>query len=46
MEGQMASIENMVVAIWEQLEPHIIDGKLHCIKLYETERQFVEYFGE
>ena len=46
MEGQMASIENMVVAIWEQLEPHITDGKLHCIKLYETERQFVEYFGE
>jgi 6-pyruvoyltetrahydropterin/6-carboxytetrahydropterin synthase len=46
MTGQMASIENMVVAIWEQLAPHITDGKLHCIKLYETERQFVEYYGE
>ena len=46
MEGKMASIENMVVAIWEQLEPHITEGKLHCIKLYETERQFVEYYGE
>ncbi|TAE78918.1 MAG: 6-carboxytetrahydropterin synthase, partial [Bacteroidetes bacterium] len=46
MEGKIASIENLVVEIWDQLEPHITDGKLHCIKLYETERQFVEYYGE
>jgi 6-pyruvoyltetrahydropterin/6-carboxytetrahydropterin synthase len=42
----MASIENLVVEIWNQLEPHIDRGQLHCIKLYETERQFVEYYGE
>jgi 6-pyruvoyltetrahydropterin/6-carboxytetrahydropterin synthase len=46
MQGKIASIENLVVEIWEQLEPHITDGQLHCIKLYETERQFVEYYGE
>lgn len=46
MQGKIASIENLVVEIWAQLEPHITDGKLHCIKLYETERQFVEYYGE
>ncbi len=46
MEGKIASIENLVVEIWDQLEPHITDGKLHAIKLYETERQFVEYYGE
>lgn len=46
MTGKIASIENLVVEIWEQLQPHITDGSLHCIKLYETERQFVEYYGE
>jgi 6-pyruvoyltetrahydropterin/6-carboxytetrahydropterin synthase len=46
MEGKMASIENIVVEIWNQLEPHIEKGTLHCIKLYETENQFVEYYGE
>lgn len=46
MQGKIASIENLVVEIWAQLEPHITDGQLHCIKLYETERQFVEYYGE
>jgi 6-pyruvoyltetrahydropterin/6-carboxytetrahydropterin synthase len=46
MKGQLASIENIVVAIWDRLEPFIENGKLHCIKLVETERNYVEYFGE
>ena len=46
MNGKLASIENLVVEIWNQLEPHIPKGKLHSIKLYETERQFVEYYGD
>ncbi|MFN5920927.1 MAG: 6-pyruvoyl trahydropterin synthase family protein [Bacteroidota bacterium] len=46
MQGKMASIENLVVEIWNQLEPHLDKGLLYCSKLYETERQFVEYEGE
>jgi 6-pyruvoyltetrahydropterin/6-carboxytetrahydropterin synthase len=46
MKGKLASIENIVVEIWNQLEPHIENGKLHCIRLVETERNFVEYYGE
>jgi 6-pyruvoyltetrahydropterin/6-carboxytetrahydropterin synthase len=46
MKGKMASIENLVVEIWGQIEPHIENGELHCVKLYETEKQFVEYYGE
>lgn len=46
MKGKMASIENLVVEIWNQLEPHIESGSLHCIKLFETHNQFVEYYGE
>lgn len=40
------SIENIAIAIWRQLEPKIKEGKLHCIKLVETENNYVEYFGE
>lgn len=47
MKGKMASIENIVVAIWEQLTPHLDAGcRLHSLKLIETENNFVEYYGE
>lgn len=46
LKGQMPSIENVVVAIWNILEPLIDNGKLHHIKLVETENNFAEYFGE
>lgn len=47
MAGKICSIENLVWAIWQQLMPHMPAGvKLHCIRLVETPRIFVEYFGE
>lgn len=47
MQGKMCSTENLAIAIWQQLVPHLPAGiALHCIKLYETPRIYVEYFGE
>ena len=47
MQGKMCSIENLVFEIWKQLEPQMPSSvKLHCIKLVETPRIFVEYYGE
>jgi 6-pyruvoyltetrahydropterin/6-carboxytetrahydropterin synthase len=47
MKDKMCSTENFAIAIWEQLEPHLPSGvSLHCIKLYETPRIYVEYFGK
>jgi 6-pyruvoyltetrahydropterin/6-carboxytetrahydropterin synthase len=47
MQGKLCSTENLAIAIWQQLQPHIPSGvQLHAIKLYETPRIFVEYFGE
>ena len=47
MKGKMCSSENLVVGIWEQLRPHLpTEVQLHSIKLYETPRIYVEYFGE
>lgn len=46
MRGKMCSTENLAVEIWKQLEPHLPAGVfLHCVKLYETPRIYVEYFG-
>ena len=48
MKGKLASTEILAMAMWEQLEQHIkaLGGQLHCIKLCETERNFVEYYGK
>ena len=47
MKDTMCSTENLAIAIWKQLAPHLpAEVKLHCIKLYETQRIFVEYFGD
>lgn len=48
MKGKLASTENIAIGIWNQLEPHInlLSADLHCIKLCETENNYVEYFGE
>jgi 6-pyruvoyltetrahydropterin/6-carboxytetrahydropterin synthase len=47
MQGKMCSTENLAIAIWQQLKPHLPESlQLHCIKLYETPRIYVEYFGD
>lgn len=47
MEGKMCSTENLALAIWKELAPQLPNSvQLHCIKLYETPRIYVEYFGE
>ena len=46
LAGKLCSTENLAIAIWNQLLPHIPSGvQLHCVKLYETPRIYVEYFG-
>ena len=50
MLGKMASCEILVMEIWKILQPEVAritpNGQLHSLKLYETPRNFVEYFGE
>ena len=47
LKGIMPSTENIAIAIFDILKPKIskLGGELHCIKLYETENNYVEYFG-
>lgn len=46
LQGMMPSIENIVVAIWDIMAPQIENGSLHCVKIIETENNFVEYYGD
>jgi 6-pyruvoyltetrahydropterin/6-carboxytetrahydropterin synthase len=48
MKGKLTSVENLAIAIWDELKPHVEkDGvKLHCIKLHETATIYTEYYGE
>jgi 6-pyruvoyltetrahydropterin/6-carboxytetrahydropterin synthase len=37
--------ENLVIAFWHELAAAIPAGRLHCVRLYETPRNFAEYYG-
>ncbi|HEY4936868.1 MAG TPA: 6-carboxytetrahydropterin synthase [Puia sp.] len=46
LKGKMCSTENLVTGIWNELIGELpASVTLHSIKLYETPRIFVEYFG-
>lgn len=48
MKGKKASTEVIAMEIFQVLKPYFDQEKvqLHAIKLYETENNFVEYFGD
>lgn len=47
MKNKIVSTENLVIGIWNILEPVIKkDGaELHCVRIEETENNFIEYYG-
>ena len=47
MNGKLASTENLAVGIWNELEQPIklLGAELHCVKVTESENNFVEYHG-
>ncbi|MEJ7914021.1 MAG: 6-carboxytetrahydropterin synthase [Chitinophagaceae bacterium] len=47
LRGRICSTENLAKGIWNQLIPQLpAEVTLHCIKLYETPRIYVEYYGD
>lgn len=50
MQGKMASTENLAMEFWRILAPKIKTefayASLHSVRLFETPRNYVEYFGE
>ncbi len=47
MKGRLASTENLAIGIWGQLAKPIQDmgAELHCIRVEETEKNYVSYYG-
>jgi 6-pyruvoyltetrahydropterin/6-carboxytetrahydropterin synthase len=48
MKNKLVSTENLAIGIWEELERGItkLGAELHCVKVIETENNYVEYFGK
>jgi len=47
LQGIIPTSELVAVAIWQQIELPIkgLGAELHCVKLVETENNYVEYYG-
>ncbi|MCF8228047.1 MAG: 6-carboxytetrahydropterin synthase [Bacteroidales bacterium] len=47
MQGKYASTENLTVSIFEELKNAVakLGAELHAVKIYESENNYVEYFG-
>ncbi len=47
MKGKYSSTEVLAIEIWKQIEKpiHALGCVLHCVKVQETEKNTVEYFG-
>lgn len=46
MQGVIPTSENIIVAIWRELEPAVRPGRLARLVLWETPNNYVEYAGE
>ena len=45
-KDRQPSSENLVIFIWEQVQPRLRDIKLHRIRLRETPTIFTDYYGK
>jgi 6-pyruvoyltetrahydropterin/6-carboxytetrahydropterin synthase len=47
MKDKLSSTESLAIGIWNEIEKPInsLGCTLHCVKIQETEKNYVEYFG-
>jgi 6-pyruvoyltetrahydropterin/6-carboxytetrahydropterin synthase len=46
LAGRIPTAENLAVAFWDRLKPHLQSGTRLCVKVWETEKTWVEYSGD
>lgn len=47
LKDKLCSVENIAYGIWHELKSHLPEGvQMHCVRLHETPRIYIEYFGE
>jgi 6-pyruvoyltetrahydropterin/6-carboxytetrahydropterin synthase len=42
LEGRIPTVENLAMAFFERLRPHIRRGTLHTVRVWETEKNWAE----
>ncbi len=45
MKGRIPTAENIAISVWERLAEHLPPDLLHRVRLFENERNFVDYYG-
>ena len=45
LTGIIPSAENLAIAFWRRIEPALPAGRLHRVRLFETPRNFVDFYG-
>jgi 6-pyruvoyltetrahydropterin/6-carboxytetrahydropterin synthase len=46
LKGTIPTAENLAIAFWRILCPKITEGRLYSVRVYESEKNYVEYRGE
>ena len=46
LRGIIPTVENLCVVFWQQIENQLPSGELHMIRLYESDQNVADYFGE
>lgn len=45
LNGVNPTAENLAIAFFQRLAPHVAPARLHCVRLLESQDNRVEYFG-
>jgi 6-pyruvoyltetrahydropterin/6-carboxytetrahydropterin synthase len=43
---QIPTTENLVIAIWQRIQPKLQNAQLHRVRVYESPNLFVDFYGE
>lgn len=46
LDGVIPTVENLCIAFWQQLEHRLPSGELHRIRVFETDNNLADYYGE
>ncbi|TMD68833.1 MAG: 6-carboxytetrahydropterin synthase, partial [Chloroflexi bacterium] len=42
LRGRIPTAENLALAFWERLHPHLLEGSLQRVHVYETDKNWAE----
>ena len=46
LKDKLCSVENIALGIWNEMQKHLPENvQMHCLRLHETPKIYVEYFG-